>query len=150
MLDLAGRFGDVVIDAGGRDSKELRAAMVVAHRLYVPLQPSAADAWTLDTMNALVDQARAYGDLEAFVVLTRAYSDKRIPETHDAIALVGDYEFLQWSGVVLRERVDYRRAFGLGLSTEELDAESKAAAETLDLYHHAYGSVRQQSDHGKD
>ncbi len=139
VLELSSRFEDVIIDAGGRDSKELRAAMVTAERLYVPLQPSYADVWTLDTMASLVDQARAYGDLDAFVVLSRAYADPRIPETQDAITLLGDYELLRWSGVVLRERVDYRRAFGAGLSAEELDATSKAASETLGLYHHAFG-----------
>ena len=138
VLDLSKRYEDIIIDAGGRDSKELRAAMVIAHRMYVPIQPSSADVWTLDTMEALVDQAHAYSDLDAFVVLSRAYTDHRIPETGDVINLLSDYPLLQWSGVTLAERVDYRRAFGLGLSVEELNPDSKAAAETRRLYEHAY------------
>lgn len=138
VMDLADRYGDVVIDAGGRDSKELRAAMVVAERLYLPIQPSYADVWTLDVMEELVDQAQAYGDLEAYVVLSRAYADPRIPETDDAVALLDDYPLLAWSGVTLCERIDFRRAFGAGLSVEELNPEGKAADESRVLYEHIY------------
>ncbi len=141
VLDLSTRYEDIIIDAGGRDSKELRAAMVVAERLYVPVQPSSADVWTLDTMEQLVDQALAYGDLDAFVVLSRAYTDRRIPETSGVIDLLGEYQLLQWSQVALGERVDYRRSFGLGLSAEELNPVSKAASETLLLYRHAFDEV---------
>lgn len=141
VLDLARRYEDVVIDAGGRDSKELRAAMVVADRMYLPVQPSYADVWTLEAMEQLVDQASAYGPLDAYVVISRAYADPRIPETRDAIALLNDYQFLKWSGVVLCERVDYRRAFGVGLCVEELDRECKATVETRVLYQHAYQEV---------
>jgi chromosome partitioning protein len=141
VLDLAGRYEDVVIDVGGRDSKELRAAMVVADRMYLPLQPSYADVWTLDAMEQLVDQAVAYGPLEAYVVISRAYADPRIPENRDAIALLDDFQLLRWSGVVLCERVDYRRAFGAGLCVEELDGAGKAAAEVRTLYEHAYQEV---------
>jgi hypothetical protein len=49
---------DIVIDAGGRDSVELRAAMTVADVLYIPIQASQFDVWTLDQMNVLVEQAR--------------------------------------------------------------------------------------------
>lgn len=139
VRDLATRYEEVVIDAGGRDSRELRGAMVVADRMYTPLQPSYADAWTLDRMEELVDQASVINErLRSFVVLTRAYADPRIPETQDAIRLLEEYEVLRWSGVVICERVDYRRAFGRGLSVEEFAPSEKAALETLKLYEHAY------------
>jgi chromosome partitioning protein len=38
VLDLANRYQD--IDAGDRDSPELRAALVVAGRAYIPVQPT--------------------------------------------------------------------------------------------------------------
>ena len=34
VKDLATRYEYVLVDAGGRDSEELRTAMVVAHKLY--------------------------------------------------------------------------------------------------------------------
>lgn len=138
VQDLAERFGDVVIDAGGRDSKELRAAMVVADRMHIPVQPSVADLETLDAMEEIVGQARAFSDLDVSVVLSRAYTDPRIPETGDAIEWIKDYDALPWSGVVIRERVAFRRAFARGLSPEELEADSKAAEEMNALYQHAF------------
>jgi len=139
IRDLANRYDDVIIDAGGRDSVELRAGLVVAHRLYTPLQPSYADAWTLHAMQDLVGQARALNEaLEAYVVLSRAYPDPRIPETQEAIAAVEETDELAWSGVILCERVDFRRAFGFGLCPEEYAPHSKAATETRTLYDHAF------------
>ena len=48
---MAAKYRDIVIDAGGRDSVELRAAMTVADALYIPIQASQFDVWTLDQMN---------------------------------------------------------------------------------------------------
>ncbi len=38
VKDLSKRYEYVLVDAGGRDSEELRTAMVVADKLYVPLK----------------------------------------------------------------------------------------------------------------
>ena len=54
VRDLARRYQDLIIDAGGRDSAELRAALVVAERVYIPIQPSQFDIWTLGRMDDLV------------------------------------------------------------------------------------------------
>ena len=59
IRDLAGRYDEIVIDAGGRDSMELRYALGVADRAYVPVQPFQFDIWTLQQMEELVEMARA-------------------------------------------------------------------------------------------
>ena len=51
----ASRFHDVVIDAGGRDSTALRAALVLSDVLLVPFQPRSYDVWALNDIAALVD-----------------------------------------------------------------------------------------------
>ena len=67
---LATRYQDIIIDAGGRDSVELRAAMVVAHKAFVPIQASQFDIWTLGRMNDLVVTAQGFNpDLRAWVVI---------------------------------------------------------------------------------
>ena len=43
IRDLAGRYHEVIIDAGGRDEVELRSALVVADAVYIPIQPSQYD-----------------------------------------------------------------------------------------------------------
>ena len=152
VRDLGERFNDILIDAGGQDSRELRSAMVVAEKLFMPLQPSLADAWTLERMEELVHQAQALNpDLDAFVVLNRASTHSRVPETQDAADLIEEFEYLRFSGVVLRDRVAFKRALGMGMSVVEFEAarlevepemvqngQSKAVSEIRYLYNAVY------------
>ena len=48
------------VDAGGRDSVELRAAMIVAHKAFVPIQALQFDIWTLGRMNDLAVTAQGF------------------------------------------------------------------------------------------
>lgn len=140
VQDLAGRYDDVVIDAGGRDSAELRAALTLADRAIVPVQPAAADVWTLERMEELVSLASEYNPrLRASVVLTRASTNPHVPETEEAAAMLEEFEALAFSGVVLYDRAAYRRALGLGLAAEEMSApDAKAVSETEALYAYAF------------
>ena len=52
-------FDDVVIDAGGRDSSALRAALVLSDVILVPFAPRSLDVWALTDMCQLIDEARA-------------------------------------------------------------------------------------------
>jgi chromosome partitioning protein len=68
VQDLATRYQDIIIDAGGRDSIELRVALVVADKAYVPIQASQFDIWTLDRMEDLVASAQGFNpNLHAWV-----------------------------------------------------------------------------------
>jgi len=131
VADLAGRYGDVVVDAGGRDSVELRSAMVVADRLFVPVQASQFDVWTLEQMDELVGQAQAINPgLSASVVLNRASTHPRVQEAAEAEALVADFESLGVSGVTVRDRIAYRRAAAEGRGVAEMpEPDPKAVAE---------------------
>lgn len=51
----AGKFDEIIIDAGGRDSTALRAALVLSDVLLVPFQLRSYDVWALGDMAALVD-----------------------------------------------------------------------------------------------
>jgi chromosome partitioning protein len=46
LNDLDGRYGVVIVDVAGKDSKEMRTGMVVAHKMIVTVRPSQFD---LDT-----------------------------------------------------------------------------------------------------
>ena len=58
VRDLANRYQDIIIDAGGRESVELRAGIVVADFAFIPIQPSQFDVWTLGRMDDLVKTPR--------------------------------------------------------------------------------------------
>src|SRR4051794_22324816 len=69
----AGKYDDVVIDAGGRDSAALRAAMVLSDVLLVPYLPRSVDVWALGDIASLIDEARSLRDgLTALAVLNAA------------------------------------------------------------------------------
>jgi hypothetical protein len=78
----AAKFDDVVIDAGGRDSTALRAALVLSDVLLVPFQPRSYDVWALNDIAALVDEARSVRDgLRCFAVLNCADPASTPPTT---------------------------------------------------------------------
>ena len=60
LRDLARRYPEILIDAGGRDAVELRSALVVADCVYIPIQPSQYDLWTLEHMQELVVAAQGF------------------------------------------------------------------------------------------
>ncbi|MDR3435192.1 AAA family ATPase [Telmatospirillum sp.] len=79
---LKDRFDDVVIDAGGRDTSALRAALTLADVAIVPFQPRSFDVWTLDKVATLVGEARMINPkLQAFAIINCAD-----PQGHDNVA----------------------------------------------------------------
>lgn len=142
VQDLAGRYDEVIIDAGGRDSVELRAAMIVADRLFIPVQASQFDVWTLEGMNDIVEQAQAInGELEVSVVINRASPHPKVTEAEEAQSLLSDFEHLSFSGVVLRDRIAFRRAASEGRSVLEMEPpDPKASEEVEKLYAAVYGN----------
>lgn len=73
VRSMAGRYSDVVIDTGGRDTVELRLAMLVSERVLVPINCSAFNWWTLEKVDQLVGEAMlANPDLHTSVLLNRA------------------------------------------------------------------------------
>ena len=70
---LSQRYSDVVIDTGGRDTVELRLAMLVSDRVLVPINCSAFNWWTLEKVDQLVGEAKLSNpDLHTSVMLNRA------------------------------------------------------------------------------
>jgi chromosome partitioning protein len=140
VLDLAGRYQDIVIDAGGRDSVELRAGLVVAARAYIPVQPSQFDIWTLDRMDELVGAAQGFNPgLRARVVISRASTNPSVSDARDAAELLADFARLGLSGAAIRDRAAYRKAAREGLCVDELrPRDAKAAEEIQALYEEAF------------
>src|SRR4051812_45102110 len=69
----AGKYEDVVIDAGGRDNTALRAALVLSDAILVPFLPRSVDVWALRDIAALLDEACSLRErLRAYAVLNAA------------------------------------------------------------------------------
>lgn len=140
VQDLAKRYQDIVIDAGGRDSVELRAALVVADKAYIPIQPSQFDIWTLDRMDGLVSSAQGFNpSLRALVVISRVSTNPSVSESKDTQEILADFSHLSLSGVVVRDRIAYRKAARDGLCVDELKPKDPKASEEIEaLYAEAF------------
>ena len=141
IRDLATRYEDVVIDAGGQDSVELRAAMTIAELALFPIQPSLFDAATLETLAELVAQAQAFNTaLVAAVVINRASPHPRVKEAEEAKELIAEYRDLHLLEVVIRDRIVFRKAARNGLCVLEFQNHDPAAeAELHALYREVFG-----------
>jgi chromosome partitioning protein len=131
VRQMAGKYDDILIDVGGRDTGSLRAALTVADRLLVPVQPRSFDIWALDQMAELVAEAKALNErLEAFSVLNAADPQGR-DNDEAAVALreVKDIVFLP--GLVVRRKAFPNAAAG-GRSVLEQNPRDPKAADELD------------------
>jgi chromosome partitioning protein len=143
VKDLATRYDDIIIDAGGRDSVELRSSMVIAEKVYIPIQPSQFDIWTLGQMDELVETARGFNPgLQARVIISRSSTNPSVRESDQAgQLLVADFPNLDLADVTIRDRIAYRKAAKDGMAVAELSPkDSKAAEEMETFYKEVYGN----------
>ena len=126
------KFDDIIIDAGGRDSTALRAALILSDMLLVPFQPRSYDVWALDDIAKLIDEARAVRDgLRAFAVLNCADPGEASTDNADAAAAVAhlpQFEFLQ---TPIRRRKSFANAAGQGLSVLEAKPVDRKARDEI-------------------
>lgn len=124
-----GKFEDIIIDAGGRDSTALRAALVLSDLVLVPFQPRSLDVWAVADIAALIEEARALNpELQALAVLNLA--DPAGTDNDDAAAAVADYPALQYLDTPIRRRKSVANAAGNGLSVlEQTPRDEKAIME---------------------
>lgn len=140
IRDLATRYDDIVIDAGGRESIDLRAALTVAEIVVLPVQASQFDLWTIEAMAELVAQAQGFNSaLRPLVVLSRASTNASSRDAAEARELIEEYPGLGLADAVIRDRVSFRRAAGDGKSVEELSNDEKAVIEMRQLFREVMG-----------
>lgn len=135
-LELKTKYEDIIIDAGGRDSPELRSALLVAEKAIFPLRPSQFDLWTLGRMNTLVETAKEFNEgLQAFIIINQASPNPAVKEVEEAKELIREFANLKLLKVHLCERIAYRRAAIQGMAVTEYKPEdNKAIEEMVNLY----------------
>lgn len=134
------KWDDIVIDAGGRDSSALRAALTISDVLVVPFAPRSYDVWALDDIAALVEEARSLRDgLRAIAVLNLADPGETSAdnaEAAEAVAKVPQFDYLPHP---IRRRKAFSNAGGQGVSVFELaPRDPKACAEVTALFGDAF------------
>lgn len=137
-LRLAGKYADVVIDTGGRDTTSQRAALTVAGVLLVPFVPRSFDVWTIEKVSQLVDEMRvANPDLKAYMFINRADPSGR--DNDEASDVLRDTDGLEFIPTPVGARKAFGNAAAQGLAVSELrPQDAKASQEMWALYRYLY------------
>lgn len=129
LFDLDKRYGFVVVDAAGRDSRELRTAMTAANVLLIPFRPSQPDLDTLPALQEVITGAKDLNPgLQVLGNLTMAPTNPAVNEADEARAYLSDFPDIKALRTVIRDRKVYRDAMSEGLGVVEM-SNNKAKAE---------------------
>lgn len=131
--DMSHRYTDLVVDVAAGDSREVEAALRVANRVIIPVQPAGLDVWTLGLIDERVGEARVLNrGLAAFVVINRASTNPRDRDVEEAREAICECENFMVSNVVVRERVTIKRAAPKGLTVLEYRPPDPRAIEEVE------------------
>ena len=133
LLDLAARYEYVIVDAAGRDSRELRTGMIAADILVIPFRPSQPDLDTLAKMQEIIIQAKDLNDkLTIYGLVTMAPTNPVINEKAEAVDYLQDYPEIKLLNTTIHDRKIYRDAMTEGLGVVEMhNAKAKKEIEAL-------------------
>jgi chromosome partitioning protein len=142
VLRLSPKYQDIIVDAGGRDTAGLRAALTVANIALVPFQPRSFDLWTLDKVASLLTEAQGYRDqlLRSFALLN--FADPQGADNADAAAALRDAPPLTYLETPIGRRKAFPNAAAAGLSVLELKPQDpKASGEIAALTSAVYTDI---------
>ena len=123
IKDKSSRYQDIVIDAGGYDSVELRSALMVADTIIAPVRPSQADLETFGKLSELITNANAMRQVEArtLVVVSMAPTHHLVTEDEEAREFLSEYTNFDVAGQAIHDRKVYRDAMYEGRGVLELN-----------------------------
>jgi chromosome partitioning protein len=112
------KYDDIIIDAGGRDSTAMRAALMISDTVLIPFQPRSFDVWGVGDMAELVKEANSMRDgLKAYAVLNGA--DPRGSDNAAAAEAVAELGSIEYLDAPIGRRKSLADAAGAGLSVVE-------------------------------
>lgn len=140
LLQLAQNY-EVIVDAGGHDSPELRQGIAVADKWILPVRPGQLDLFSMAKMRQLRNEVeeRVGRAPKALVVLNAVHSSTS--EAQEARELLSDDPNMPVAAAQLADRVAIRRSVMAGCGLIELTGPGKAeaVAEMLALYQEVFG-----------
>jgi chromosome partitioning protein len=143
LTELDGKFDVVIVDLPGKDSPEMRSALLVADIVLIPTQPTQADIDATTDLRATLDQSAEYNEkLTIRVVLNRVPTHAWSTEAEDSRSVLLDYyaadEILD---TVVHNRKSFSDTLSDGKSVIE-GTDRKAAGEIIDLADEIMTTVR--------
>lgn len=140
IAELKKKYTDIIIDAGGRDSPELRGSLLICDKAIFPLRPSQFDLWTLGRLNTLVETAMEINEkLKAYIMINQASPNPVVKEAEEMKSFLSEFENIKLLNTVVCERIVFRRAALNGMAVTEYKPEdSKANEEITNLYNEIF------------
>lgn len=122
LKDLNNRYGYVIVDTAGHDSKELRSAMLIADILIVPFRPSQFDLDTLEYLSTVIDNAQDFNEkLKPYGLLTLAPTHAQATEAKQSKEYIAEYPILNPLSTIIHDRKIYRDSVSEGKGVVEAD-----------------------------
>lgn len=136
LKDLAHRYQDIVIDAGGHDSEALRSAMTVATHMLLPFRPKRRDLKTLVNVEQLIKLAKAINpDLITRAIITQCPTlPSQVNRILDAKAACESFGIEALKSIITNRNV-YDDADEDGSSVLEVGTDLKAKEEIESMAH---------------
>lgn len=126
--ELANKFKYVVIDAGGRDSQELRTGLIVADVSIHPFRPSQADLDTVFHLSEVITQAKDFNaslrDVGVLTMCSTHHANNEIEESRNYLS-----EYMEVLTPLIYDRKVYRDAMSEGLGV--IETNNKKAKEEI-------------------
>lgn len=134
IIKMKNKYDDIIVDSGGRDTVNQRAALSIADVLLVPFVPRSFDLWTLETVANIVNEIKQINpELESYTFLNRA--DSRGYDNNEAQEMMKENEHLINLPVVICNRKAFGNAASKGMAVNEMKiVDQKAASEINNLY----------------
>ncbi|PSM51241.1 ParA-like protein [Campylobacter blaseri] len=128
---------DIIIDTGGRDSREMRIAIALSDMIIIPTIPSQFDVSVLDKMVNVIKMAKEQNEkLIAYIVINRASTNpflyKKIESLKSFIEEI-EQDYIKLAETIIYERERYKVATQLGLGVVEIKDGNKAESEIKNL-----------------
>lgn len=113
-------YDRIVIDAGGKDSTSLRAALMLADVVLIPCRPSSFDLWGTGDMVELIRVANEQRDgLACYAFLSLADTVPNSRDNAEAMESLRQYSEITVLDTPLCDRKAYPRAASFGMSVFE-------------------------------
>lgn len=134
ILKMKDKYDDIIIDAGGRDTINQRAALSIADKLIVPFVPRSFDLWTLEKVSSIVNEIQQINpSLQSYTFLNKA--DSRGDDNEDAQEMMKENDNLITLPILICNRKTFGNAAAEGKAVNELKVlDKKAVMEIDNLY----------------
>jgi chromosome partitioning protein len=125
-----GKFQDIVIDAGGRDSSALRSALTLTDVLVIPFAPRSFDVWAFSEISKLIEEIKEVrGEFPVYAILNSA--DATGSDNAEAIEALAEYPQFTYLDAPVRRRKSISTSAGRGLSVFEHSPKDQKACEEM-------------------